>query len=203
MTQKKSVLGNMILRQTMGGLRKEDIPCFDTQDDLEKYIKDKIESYNPVDGIYDLSFKSCRFGMDTLHNLFLNIPIILRKKIKGLDVPGWDTRNIKDMCMVFVDLPYLVDIKGMSGWDMKNVINMSGMFLGCRRLKKIDFPELDNKISKDMSYMFTGCFEINDIGGLLGYNISNDTWSTDNKTLNGLKKCNFRINNGIIKKSKK
>ena len=86
---------------------------------------------------------------------------------------------------------------------MKNIINMSGMFLGCRRLKKIDFPELDNKISKDMSYMFTGCFEINDIGGLLGYDISNDTWSLDNKTLNGLKKCNFRINNGIIEKSKK
>ena len=54
-----------------------------------------------------------------------------------------------------------------------------------------------------MSYMFTGCFEINDIGGLLGYDISNDTWSPDNKTLNGLKKCNFRINNEIIEKSKK
>lgn len=64
---------------------------------------------------------------------------------------------------------------------------MSGMFLGCRRLKKIDFPELDNKIFKDMSYMFTDCFEINDIGGLIGYDISNDTWITDNKTLNGLK----------------
>ena len=199
---KKSVLGNMILRQTMGGIRKEDIMCFDTKDDLEKYIIEKMKSCDSSDGAYDLSFNGCRFGMDSLYNLFGNLPVMLRRRIKSLDVSGWDTGNIKDMCMMFTSLPYLVSIKGMSGWDMTNVINMSGMFMGCRRLKKIDFPELDNiGVPRDLMYMFTGCLEINDIGGLLGYDMNNDSWNLDDKTLNGLRGCKFWIRDGIITKS--
>ena len=89
---KKSVLGNMIIRQTMGGSRKEDkIRC---KDELIERIKEELEKQDSkTTGKVDLTMLDVSLVED-MSSLFL---ICYNYDIEFIDVSNWDVSNVKDM----------------------------------------------------------------------------------------------------------
>ena len=68
----------------------------------------------------------------------------------------------------------LTEIQGLENMDTHNVTNMSGMFSGCKGLKKLDVSGLDTSNVKDMSVMFDGCGSLEELN-VSGFNTSNVT----------------------------
>lgn len=60
----------------------------------------------------------------------------------------------------------------LSNWDTSNVINMKGLFAGCRELKKLDVHGWNTSNVTDMLFMFDGC-ECLEMLDLKGFNTSN------------------------------
>ena len=68
----------------------------------------------------------------------------------------------------------LTEIQGLENMDTHNVTNMSGMFSGCKGLKKLDVSGLDTSNVKDMSEMFDACGSLEELN-VSGFNTSNVT----------------------------
>ncbi|MFQ9193107.1 MAG: BspA family leucine-rich repeat surface protein [Candidatus Gastranaerophilaceae bacterium] len=68
----------------------------------------------------------------------------------------------------------LTEIQGLENMDTHNVTNMSGMFSGCKGLKKLDVSGLDTSNVKDMSEMFYACGSLEELN-VSGFNTSNVT----------------------------
>ena len=146
---KKSVLGNMIIRQTMGGVRKED--KIRDKDELIERIKEECEKQDSktthkldltmldVSMVEDMSdlFKFCSY-------------------LKSIDVSNWDVSNVKDMYSMFFKCSSLESID-VSNWDVSNVKDMYSMFYKCSSLESIDVSNWDVGNVEDMDYMFKNC----------------------------------------------
>ena len=125
-TAKKSVLGNMILRQTMGGTRKED--KIKDKDELIERIKEEYAKQNSVEThVLDLTMLDVS-KVEDMFNLFL---ICHGYDLESIDVSNWDVSNVEDMNGMFEDCVFLKTID-VSNWNVSNVENIDYMFYGCK-----------------------------------------------------------------------
>lgn len=98
---------------------------------------------------------------------------------------NWDTSNIKDMSICFVDTPFNQDI---SGWDVSNVVSMSSMF-ALNEVFNQDISGWDVSKVTDMSSMFYNAVAFDqDVGS---WNISNVSDMVDMFEDSGLSTDNY------------
>ena len=122
---KKSVLGNMIIRQTMGGLRKED--KIRDKDELIKRIKEEYEKQDSkTTHKLDLTMLDVSLVED-MSELFYDDCSYL----ESIDVSNWDVSNVKYMKHMFYRCNSLKSID-VSKWNVGNVKDMISMFCGCK-----------------------------------------------------------------------
>ena len=155
---KKSVLGNMIIRQTMGGSRKED--KIKDRKELMERIKKEYDMQNSktthklnltmldvslVEDMNDLFSKDCEYSV-----------------LKSIDISNWDTGNVRNMCSMFRNCYYLESVD-VSKWDTSNVRSMEDMFCGCSSLKSVNVSEWNVCNVENMEYMFYMCMSLDDI----------------------------------------
>ena len=149
---KRSVLGNMIIRQTMGGLRKED--KIKDKDDLIERIKEEYDRQNSemthkldltmldVSKVEDMSF---------LFSVYYGYVLL-----EYIDVSNWDVRNVKDMSSMFCGCSSLKSVD-VSGWNTDHVENMEYMFYMCNSLEPVDVSKWDVGNVEYSVHMFDGC----------------------------------------------
>ena len=146
---KKSVLGNMIIRQTMGGLRKED--KIKDRSDLRERIEEEYEKQNTKETHkLDLTMLDVSLVKD-MSNLFNNY-----FTLKSIDVSTWDVSNVKDMRSMF-EYCLLLESVDVSKWNVSNVEDMNTLFGGCLSLESIDVSNWDVSNVKSIIDMFYGC----------------------------------------------
>ena len=150
-TAKKNVLGNMIIRQTMGGSRKEDkIRC---KDELIERIKEEYAKQNSVEThVLDLTMLDVSLVED-MSNLF---SICYSYDLESIDVSNWNVSNVEYMIGMFYECSSLESIN-VSKWDISKCRNISGMFYGCSSLKSIDVSNWNVSNVEYMIGMFNGC----------------------------------------------
>ena len=123
-TAKKSVLGNMIIRQTMGGTRKED--KIKDKDELLKKIQEEYDNQNSgITHKLDLTMLDVSLVED-MSNLFKHCSYL-----ESIDVSNWDVSNVLYMSNMFEDCSSLESID-VSNWNVSNVEYMNDMFYGCK-----------------------------------------------------------------------
>lgn len=114
------------------------------------------------------------------------------KKLTSIEgIENLNTSKTTDMTEMFYDCESLTALN-LSGWYMKNVKYASGMFCGCKNLKKLKIgtawisnddargnakamQKAPDNADGDMSYMFAGCSSIDslDLRGLNTQNVRN------------------------------
>ena len=152
---KKSVLGNMIIRQTMGGTRKED--KIKDKNELKERIREEYKRQDS-ETTYKLNLTMLDVSkVDDMYDLFTEF-----NYLKFIDVSNWDVSNVKDMCAMFCGCKSLESID-VSNWNVSNVKDMNCMFTGCDSLKSIDVSNWDVSNVEDMSNMFCGCKSLESI----------------------------------------
>lgn len=88
-------------------------------------------------------------------------------KLKSVDLSHIDTSNTQYIYGMFYNCQNLEDV------DVSNLIisskcnSLNGMFRDCRKLKKIDISNWDTSGITDMSGMFSGCWELEEIVGVI------------------------------------
>ena len=91
---KKSVLGNMIIRQTMGGTRKED--KIRDKDELIERIKEEYEKQDSkTTHKLDLTMLDVSLVED-MSKLFYDY-----SSLESINVSNWNVSNVKDMRRMF------------------------------------------------------------------------------------------------------
>ena len=129
---KKSVLGNMILRQTMGGVRKED--KIRDKDELIERINEECKKQNSIK-THELNLTMLDVSLvKDMSELFLSYH---NYKLKSIDVSNWNVSNVYDMGYMFYGCESLKSID-VSNWNVRNVKNMRCMFCDCKLLNNID-----------------------------------------------------------------
>ena len=141
----------MIIRQTMGGTRKED------------KIRDKDELIERIKEEYDMQ------NSKTTHKLNLTMLDVSKVEdmndifsyyeydnLEFIDVSTWDVGNVEDMGYMFYNCSSLKSID-VSKWDVSNVVYMSNMFEDCSSLESIDVSNWDVSNVRNMSDMFKDC----------------------------------------------
>ena len=133
---KKSVLGNMIIRQTMGGLRKED--KIRDKDELRERINEEYEKQNS-DETHKLNLNMLDVSLvKDMSELFYNY-----SSLESIDVSNWNVSNVKDMRCMFYNCSSLKTLD-VSNWDVSKVENIEYMFYKC----KFDYKQEGNKLIK-------------------------------------------------------
>ena len=93
-TAKKSVLGNMIIRQTMGGTRKED--KIKDKNELKERIREEYKRQDS-ETTYKLNLTMLDVSkVDDMYDLFTEF-----NYLKFIDVSNWDVSNVKDIHHMF------------------------------------------------------------------------------------------------------
>jgi len=131
------------------------------KEELQYYICGKFDGqglnvpYVNAENIIDLSelFR---------HNMFINI----QRKIKYIDVTGWNTSMIRFMMGMFMGLEWLEEIRGLETWNTSNVDDMSVMFYRCLKLKKLDISSWNVSKVFTMRDMFGACHLLESPGDL-------------------------------------
>ena len=164
-TAKKSVLGNMIIRQTMGGTRKED--KIKDKDDLIERIKEEYNKQNSkMTHKLDLTMLDVS-EIDNMNAIFESYD----NKLEYINVSNWNVSNVYDMGYMFYGCESLNSVD-VSIWNVSNVRNMSCMFFKCSSLESIDVSNWDVSNVKDMYSMFYKCSSLESID-VSNWNVSN------------------------------
>ena len=133
---KKSILGNMIIRQTMGGIKKED--RIKDKDELKERINKECEKQDSrTTGKVDLTMLDVSLVED------MCFVFIYYEFLESIDVSNWDVSNVKDMHSMFEGCESLESID-VSKWDVRNIRDIKNMFNGC----KFDYKLQGNKLVK-------------------------------------------------------
>ena len=115
-TAKKSVLGNMIIRQTMGGIRKED--KIRDKDELIEKIKEEYEKQDSkTTHKLDLTMLDVS-EIDNMNAIFESYD----NKLEYINVSNWNVSNVYDMGYMFYGCESLKSID-VSNWDVRKVFN--------------------------------------------------------------------------------
>ena len=146
---KRSILGNMILRQTMGGTRKED-KIKDRKELIERIGNEYIRQNSKMTHKLDLTMLDVSLVED-MFGLFCHY-----FALQSIDVSNWDTHNVRDMYGMFCGCRSLESVD-VSKWDVSNVKNMEGMFYECSSLESINVSNWDVSNMESKFYMFKGC----------------------------------------------
>ena len=155
-TAKKSVLGNMIIRQTMGGSRKED--KIKDRVELRKRIYDEYKKQNSKETHkLDLTMLDVS-EIDNMNAIFESYD----NKLEYINVSNWNVSNVYDMGYMFYGCESLKSVD-VSKWNVSNVRNMSCMFFKCSSLESIDVSNWDVSNVKDMYSMFYKCSSLESI----------------------------------------
>ena len=152
--------GTVLKRDLLGETREED--KFRSKEQLQEYLKSEIKRQGENVSIRNLDVSL----IDDLSSLFVNIA----DGIKTLDLSGWKTGNVKDMCGMFYYCKNLKSID-ISGWKTSNVENMSWMFWNCGNLKSLDLSGWDTSKVTDMTSIFSYCHNLESLD-LSGWNTS-------------------------------
>ena len=155
-TAKKSVLGNMIIRQTMGGSRKED--KIKDRVELRKRIYDEYKKQNSKETHkLDLTMLDVS-EIDNMNAIFESYD----NKLEYINVSNWNVSNVYDMGYMFYGCESLKSID-VSNWDVSNVEDMEYMFFNCKSLKQIDVSKWDiiglktSELDDPLRLAFYGC----------------------------------------------
>ena len=74
------------------------------------------------------------------------------------DISKWNTSNIINMSGIFKGCKFLFSIPDISKWDTSKVTNFSSMFWGCSNLEELpDLSKWNTSKVKTMKEMFSGC----------------------------------------------
>jgi surface protein len=84
------------------------------------------------------------------------------KKIKEIDLSGFDTSDVTNMYRLFRECQALETLD-VSLFNTSNVTNMGYMFSDCRNLKSIDVSRFNTSKVTNMSNMFSDCFKLESI----------------------------------------
>lgn len=79
-----------------------------------------------------------------------------------LDTANWNTSNVRDMRLMFSNLSILKELN-IEDWDTSGVENMSYMFFSSERLKAINLNNWNTSNVRNMSYMFARTFSLKEI----------------------------------------
>ena len=132
---KKSVLGNMIIRQTMGGTRKED--KIRDKDELIERIKEEYKKQDSkTTHKLDLTMLDVSL-VKNMSNVFFKY-----SSLESIDISKWDVSNVKNMNGMFYKCSSLKFID-VSNWDVSNVKDIQYMFTGCSSLESVDVSNWD------------------------------------------------------------
>ena len=138
--------GDVLKRDLLGETREED--RFHNKEQLKEYLKSEIEKQgeNVVIKNLDVSL------VEDLKGLFENIT----DGVKSLDLSGWDTSNVKEMCSLFFDCISLKSLD-LSDWKTSNLENMSWMFGCCRNLETLNLSGWNTPKLKNADSTFYDC----------------------------------------------
>ena len=121
--------GDVLKRDLLGETREED--KFHTKKELQEYLKSEIEKQGENVVIRDLDVSH----IEDLSDLFIGLDVIgIAGGIKTLDLSGWKTSNVKNMCHMFNYHQYDLSSINLSGWDTSSVRLMNRMFYCCASL---------------------------------------------------------------------
>ena len=146
---KKSILGNMIIRQTMGGIKKED-RIKDKDELIERINKECEKQDSRTTGKVDLTMLDVSLVED------MCFVFVYYEFLESIDVSNWDVSNVTDMEGMFYGCNSLKSVD-VSNWNVSNVKDMQYMFYMCNSLEPVDVSKWDVNNLKDMHSMFKGC----------------------------------------------
>ena len=120
------------------------------------------------------------------------------EKIIEIDFITFDTKYVLDMKGMFNGCRFIKNINNLSLLNTRNVINISDMFCHCYELNNLDFSSFNVKNVKDMSGMFFNCYNLNslDLSSFDSKNITDTSYMFYGcKNLNILKIPTFHTKN--------
>ena len=77
--------------------------------------------------------------------------------LKYLDLSNFDMTNVTSLEYLFKECFKLKQIKGLKKFNTSKVINMTGVFLNCKKLKFLDVSNFDTSNVETMKEMFSSC----------------------------------------------
>ena len=95
-----------------------------------------------------------------------------------INIEGWNLKKCKTLKSMFYDCIYLKKVIGFDSLDISNVKDLSFIFSRCTNLKDIgDLSKWDVK-DKNLAYAFQSCKKLKSIGDLSKWDLKNPVWST-------------------------
>ena len=152
--------GTVLKRDLLGETREED--KFRSKEQLMGYLRSEIEKQGENVSIRNLDVSLLK----DLSNLFYSSLV----GVKTLDLSGWKTSGVKNMCSMFFACKDLESLD-VTGWDTSNVEDMNNMFWNCDNLESLDLSGWDTSNVKDINSMFCDCNNLKSLD-LSGWNTS-------------------------------
>jgi len=97
-------------------------------------------------------------NLTSLHGVFAHL-----KKVRTIDITGWDTSNIVDMSYMFSGCNMLKEIIGIEDIDTHNVTTMEGMFYNSWSIERLDLNSWDVSNVENMYNMFRDCYHLREL----------------------------------------
>ena len=116
-------------------------------------------------------------------------------ELEYLDLSNSNTENVMDMSGMFNGCHKLKEIKGINKFKTDKVTNMYAMFAKCCELEYLDLSSFNTENVTDMSFMFAECDKLK-LLNLLNFSINGETknmFSFQQK-----EKCQFITNNNDL-----
>ena len=89
------------------------------------------------------------------------------------NISKWNTSNIINMSGIFKGCKFLFSIPDISKWDTSKVTNFSSMFWGCSNLEELpDLSKWNTSKVKTMKEMFSGCSSLKELPDISNWDIS-------------------------------
>lgn len=107
---------------------------------------------------------------------------------------SFSAQDVKDMSIMFQDCASLVNLNNKFS-ETKNVENISGMFAGCKKLKKLSYSGISYvECVEDMVGLFKNCENLENLSDIKNWN----NLTKVKKTKSMFYGCKKLINNGMI-----
>ena len=83
------------------------------------------------------------------------------------------------MDFMFCACKNLKKIKGINEYNTSKVLDMKGMFIGCKEIVYLDLSNFNTSNVTNMDSMFGYCYNLKEIKGINNFNLSNVTHSNE------------------------
>jgi len=112
-------------------------------------------------------------NVTTMTGMFYNC-----SALTSLDLSSFNTSNVTTMTAMFNGCQSLESLD-VSGFDTSKVTDMAGMFYNCSALTSLDLSSFNTSLVTSMRSMFDGCSNLTTIVVGNGWNIGDNTTSTN------------------------